>query len=58
MTIASSRSFDGPRQMVGFSLPRDLAVEIKEEAARRKIAVSKLFAELWPLYKNKGKKGA
>jgi hypothetical protein len=58
MIITSSRSSTGPRQMIGFSLPQNLAVEVKEEAARRKVAVVKLFAELWPIYKNKGKKGA
>ena len=38
------------RQIVGFSLPRDLAVEVKVEAARRKVSLKALFVELWALY--------
>jgi hypothetical protein len=42
-----------PRQIIGFSLPPDLAVEVKMEAARRKISLRKLFVELWALYSKK-----
>lgn len=42
-----------PRQIVGFSLPPDLAAEVKVEAARRNMSLGKLFAELWALYKKK-----
>lgn len=41
------------RQIVGFSLPPELAVEVKMEAARRNITLRTLFAELWALYKAK-----
>ncbi|UVT18056.1 MAG: hypothetical protein H8K03_22440 (plasmid) [Nitrospira sp.] len=41
-----------PRQIVGFSLPPDLAAEVKVEAARRNISLRKLFTELWTIYKN------
>ena len=57
MIFSSSPAFTGPRQMIGFSLPRDLAAEIKEEAARRKVTVTRIFIELWPLFK-KSKRGA
>jgi len=39
------------RQIVGFSLPPDVAVEVKTEAARRNISLRDLFSELWALYK-------
>jgi len=41
------------RKIVGFSLPPELAVEVKTEAARRSIPLRTLFAELWALYKTK-----
>lgn len=41
------------RQIVGFSLPPELAVEVKMEAARRNITLRALFAELWALYKTR-----
>lgn len=41
------------RQIVGFSLPPELAVEVKTEAARRNISLRVLFGELWALYKTK-----
>lgn len=44
------------RQIVGFSLPPELAVEVKTEAARRNISLRDLFGELWTLYKEKAKK--
>jgi hypothetical protein len=42
-----------PRQIIGFSLPPDLAVEVKTEAARRNIRLRELFGEMWELYKKK-----
>jgi hypothetical protein len=55
MSFPPSETFTGARQMVGFSLPRDLATEIKGEAARRKIAVTRLFVGLWLLYRKSTK---
>ena len=49
----STRKKPSSRQIVGFSLPPALAVEVKVEAARRNVALCKLFDELWALYKNK-----
>jgi hypothetical protein len=43
-----SRNYD--RQIIGFSLSRDLAAEVKVEAARRKIRLKALFIEMWALY--------
>jgi len=42
-----------PRQIVGFSLPPEVAVEVKAEAARRNIRLRELFGEMWELYKKK-----
>ena len=46
------------RQIVGFSLPIDLARDVKAEAASRGISLRTLFEELWGLYSKspKGKK--
>jgi hypothetical protein len=41
------------RQIVGFSLSPDLAAEVKEEAARRKLSLQELLVEMWALYKAK-----
>ena len=46
-----------PRQIVGFSLPPELAVEVKTEAARRNVSLRKLFDEIWALYKSKKTEG-
>lgn len=39
------------RQIIGVSLPPDVARAFKEEAARRGISLRKLFEELWAAYK-------
>lgn len=39
------------RQIVGFSLPPEIAQEVKVEAAKRNVSLRKLFEELWTLYK-------
>jgi len=41
------------RQIVGFSLPPDLASEVKVEAAKRAVSLRQLFTEMWALYKAK-----
>lgn len=41
------------RRIVGFSLPPELAAEVKAEAARRNVSLRTLFVELWALYKTK-----
>ncbi len=40
------------RQIVGFSLPPDLAGKVKVEAATRKLSLRALFEEMWSLYVN------
>jgi len=45
-----------PRQILGISLPPDLASEVKVEAARRGIRLRALFTEMWGLYKAKTSK--
>lgn len=50
---SAPRKVSRNRQIVGFSLPLELAVEVKSEAARRNIRLRALFAELWTLYKTK-----
>jgi hypothetical protein len=44
-------SHETPRKIIGFSMNPALAVEVKEEAARREMSLRKLFEELWRLYK-------
>jgi hypothetical protein len=46
------------RQIVGFSLPRDLAAEVKMEAARRGVSLKELFTEIWALHRSSPKKSA
>lgn len=43
--ICSLRS----RQIVGFSLPLELAVAVKEEATRRNFSLRKFFVEMWAI---------
>lgn len=38
------------RQIVGFSLPPGMAAAVKDEAARRKVSLRKLFEEMWEGY--------
>lgn len=40
-----------PRKIIGFSLTPELASEVKQEAARRRLSLKKLFEELWEAYK-------
>ena len=42
------------RQIIGLSLPPDLAREVKQEAARRGLSLKDLFLEIWQLYETKG----
>jgi hypothetical protein len=39
------------RQIVGFSLPPELATDVKLEAARRGVSLRKLFEEVWREYR-------
>lgn len=59
MTIKTDSTNRKPRhrQIVGFSLPPELAVEVKIEAARRNVTLRKLFDEIWQLYKKKKQAG-
>jgi hypothetical protein len=38
------------RQIVGFSLPPELARTVKAEAAKRGVSLRKLFEEMWTSY--------
>jgi hypothetical protein len=51
--VAPPRRDPKARQIVGFSLPPDLASEVKVEAAKRNLSLRKLFGEMWALYKTK-----
>ena len=44
---------DRNRQIVGFSLPPQMAREVKQEAARRGVSLRKLFEEIWTMYRAK-----
>jgi metal-responsive CopG/Arc/MetJ family transcriptional regulator len=39
----------GPRQIVGISLPPELAAKVKREAERRRVSLRTLFQEMWSL---------
>jgi len=41
------------RQIVGFSLPPELARAVKVEAAERKMSLRKLFEEMWADYQQR-----
>jgi hypothetical protein len=41
------------RQIVGFSLPPDLAAKVKVEAAQRKLSLRNLFQEMWTVYQQR-----
>lgn len=49
--LASPHHETQKRRIVGFSLPPDLAAEVKVEAAKRNMSLRKLFGEIWTLYK-------
>lgn len=42
-------------QIIGFRLPKDMALEVKLEATERRIALKDLFAEMWERYKKQRK---
>ena len=44
-----------PRKIVGISMSPSMAVEVKEEAAKREMSLRKLFEEMWALYKENKK---
>jgi hypothetical protein len=50
MSTKSTSHKPGVRQVVGFSLPPDLAHKVKAEAGRRNLSLRKLFVELWDIY--------
>lgn len=43
------------RQIVGISLSPEMAAAVKNEAARRKVSLRKLFEEMWEGYSAKQK---
>ncbi len=43
-------------RIIGVRLPTQLAIEVKAEAARRNIALNKLFLEMWDLYQQQARK--
>ena len=45
------------RRIVGFSLPPNIAVDVKAEAAKRQLSLTALFQEMWSDYLAKTKKG-
>lgn len=55
MVKRSPRSRDGQRdrQILGISLPPEVAQEVKTEAARRNITMRALFIEMWEGFKSK-----
>lgn len=56
MSTKSSPHKPGVRQVVGFSLPPELARKVKAEAGRRNLSLRKLFVELWEIYEKQASK--
>lgn len=55
----NSESRKQDRQIIGISLPPDVACEFKAEAGRRGVSLQKLFEELWRSYgKDSAKAGS
>jgi len=46
------KAMPADRQIIGISLPPEVAAEVKIEAARRGLTLRKLFEELWTAYKD------
>lgn len=44
-----------PRKIVGISMSPSMAVELKEEAAKREMSLRKLFEQMWTLYQENKK---
>ena len=55
MSVNDKSSRDGTRQIVGISLPPDVATAFKAEAARRNLSVRSLFLEMWGQYETRTK---
>lgn len=53
--MAQSTESKRDRQIVGFSLSPEMASAVKQEAARRKLTLRKLFEEMWQEYSRKQK---
>lgn len=53
--IPPKKSRHDNRQIIGFSLPLELASEVKAEAAKRGISLRDLFVEIWKNYKAGGR---
>jgi hypothetical protein len=45
----------GGSQIIGIRFPKEIAVAIKQEAARRNIRLNRLFQELWENYQKEMK---
>ncbi|MDE0023855.1 MAG: hypothetical protein OXP69_05510 [Spirochaetaceae bacterium] len=43
------------RQIIGLSLPPDVAGRVKQEAAKRGLSLRGLFLEMWELYNTEGR---
>jgi hypothetical protein len=52
--VKDKRARSTTRQIIGFSLPPDVAADVKAEATRRRIPLKQLFGEMWTLYKRDG----
>jgi predicted HicB family RNase H-like nuclease len=44
-------------QIIGFRMPKPVAKAIKMEAARRKVPLNGLLAEMWELYRENKRAG-
>lgn len=49
--MSTQKPTERNRQILGFSLPPELAREVKAEAAQRGLSLRRLFQELWQDYR-------
>jgi hypothetical protein len=56
MSTKSTSHKPGVRQVVGFSLPPELACKVKADAGRWNLSLRKFFVELWDIYEKQASK--
>jgi predicted DNA binding CopG/RHH family protein len=49
-TLQSKKQKSGKSQIIGIRFPEEIAVAIKQEAARRNIRLNRLIQEMWEKY--------
>lgn len=53
--MAKAKAGETDRQILGISLPPDVAARVKVEAAKRNLSLRALFLEMWSAYEAQSK---